>query len=158
MSTILPCSRRMRDRPRMFLQDTQGSALPSSSPSTTHKLPMAPLEWEPVFEEPASEELQARVRGAQKPWALKPCALNWGTESIHGCQSGICAFTWTSKMAKIMDPILPILSILGYWAIILGSFGGPGTCALCVHACNHSCICWPCPSQNSHVGSGQYYS
>ena len=29
-------------------------------------------------------------------------------------------------MAKIMDPILPILSILGYWAIILGSFGGPG--------------------------------
>ena len=29
-------------------------------------------------------------------------------------------------MAKIMDPILPLLSILGYWAIILGSFGGPG--------------------------------
>ena len=29
-------------------------------------------------------------------------------------------------MAKIMDPILPILSILGYWAIVLGSFGGPG--------------------------------
>ena len=24
-----------------------------------------------------------------------------------------------------MDPVLPILSILGYWAIILGSFGGP---------------------------------
>ena len=33
--------------------------------------------------------------------------------------------TWTSKMAKIMDPILPILSSLGYWAIIWGSFGGP---------------------------------
>ena len=30
-------------------------------------------------------------------------------------------------MAKIMDPILPVLSILGYWAIILGSFGGPGS-------------------------------
>ena len=29
-------------------------------------------------------------------------------------------------MAKIMDPILPILSFLGYWSIILGSFGGPG--------------------------------
>ena len=29
-------------------------------------------------------------------------------------------------MAKIMDPILPILSVLGCWAIILGSFGGPG--------------------------------
>ena len=28
-------------------------------------------------------------------------------------------------MAKIMNPILPILSILGCWAIILGSFGGP---------------------------------
>ena len=25
-----------------------------------------------------------------------------------------------------MDPILPLFSILGYWAIILGSFGGPG--------------------------------
>ena len=35
--------------------------------------------------------------------------------------------TWTSKMANIMDPILPILPVLGYWAIILGSFGGPGT-------------------------------
>ena len=30
-------------------------------------------------------------------------------------------------MANIMDPVLPILSILGYWAIILGSSGGPGT-------------------------------
>ena len=29
-------------------------------------------------------------------------------------------------MAKKMDPILSILSILGYWAIILGTFGGPG--------------------------------
>ena len=36
----------------------------------------------------------------------------------------LCA--WTSKMANIMDPILPIVSILGYWAIILGSFGAPG--------------------------------
>ena len=30
-------------------------------------------------------------------------------------------------MAKIMDPGLPILSILEYRAIILGSLGGPGT-------------------------------
>ena len=29
-------------------------------------------------------------------------------------------------MAKIMGLILPILSILGLWAIILGSFGGSG--------------------------------
>ena len=29
-------------------------------------------------------------------------------------------------MAKIMNPPLPILSILGYRTIILGSFGGPG--------------------------------
>ena len=35
-------------------------------------------------------------------------------------------WAWTSKMAKIIDPILPILSLLGYWAIILGSFGGLG--------------------------------
>ena len=30
------------------------------------------------------------------------------------------------SMAKIMDPTLPLLSILGYWAIVLSSFGGPG--------------------------------
>ena len=30
-------------------------------------------------------------------------------------------------MAKIMGPILRILSILGYWAIIWGSCGGPGS-------------------------------
>ena len=30
------------------------------------------------------------------------------------------------KEPKIMDPILPVLSILGYWSIILGSVGGPG--------------------------------
>ena len=29
-------------------------------------------------------------------------------------------------MAKTMDPILPRLSILGYWAILMGSFGSPG--------------------------------
>ena len=29
-------------------------------------------------------------------------------------------------MAKIMDPVLPILSTLGYRAIILGSLGGLG--------------------------------
>ena len=28
--------------------------------------------------------------------------------------------TWTSKRPKMMDPILPVLSILGYWAITLG--------------------------------------
>ena len=26
---------------------------------------------------------------------------------------------------KIMDPMLPILSVLGNWAIIFGHFGGP---------------------------------
>ena len=30
------------------------------------------------------------------------------------------------SIAKIRDPILPRVSILGYWAILLGSFGGPG--------------------------------
>ena len=28
-------------------------------------------------------------------------------------------------MPKIMDPILPILSSLGYWAMILGTVGDP---------------------------------
>ena len=34
------------------------------------------------------------------------------------------------QKAKIMDPILPVLRTLGYWAIILGSFAGPGTSVL----------------------------
>ena len=29
-----------------------------------------------------------------------------------------------------MDPVLPILSILGYWSVVLGSCGGPDTCEL----------------------------
>ena len=34
-------------------------------------------------------------------------------------------------MAKILDPIPPILSILGDWAILLGSFGGLGFLLSC---------------------------
>ena len=30
-----------------------------------------------------------------------------------------------SALAKIMDPTLPMVYVFGYWAIILGSFGGP---------------------------------
>ena len=52
----------------------------------------------------------------QLPFVLQP-PKNKQSNHFH---------TWTSKMAKIMDPILPILSMLGYWASILGSFGGPG--------------------------------
>ena len=40
---------------------------------------------------------------------------------------GISNYLDLQSMAKIMDPLLPILAVLGYWAIILGSFGGPGT-------------------------------
>ena len=29
-------------------------------------------------------------------------------------------------MPKRMDPVLPVLSILIQWAMILGTFGGPG--------------------------------
>ena len=42
------------------------------------------------------------------------------------CRWNNVTSTWTSKMASIMDPILPIVRIVGYWAIILSSFGGPG--------------------------------
>ena len=51
--------------------------------------------------------------------------LRQSVEALFGCLARE-AFAWTSKMAKILDPILSILSILGYWAIILGIFGGPG--------------------------------
>ena len=47
------------------------------------------------------------------------------------CFGWFYSLTWTSKMAKIVDPILPIPCILGYWSIILGSFGGPGRCLPC---------------------------
>ena len=43
--------------------------------------------------------------------------------SSHGW-FGVCA--WTSQMAKIMDTILPTVSILRSWAILLGSLGGLG--------------------------------
>ena len=41
-------------------------------------------------------------------------------------------YTWTSRMPNIIDPmilfnILPILSTLGSWAILLGTLAGPGT-------------------------------
>ena len=33
-------------------------------------------------------------------------------------------------MAKIMDPLLPILSMLGYCVTVLGTFAGPGNLVL----------------------------
>ena len=48
--------------------------------------------------------------------------------SLHSENTCWIPGTWTSKIAKIMDPILPsMLSILEYWAMILGFFEGPGT-------------------------------
>ena len=50
-------------------------------------------------------------------------------------------------MAKIMDPVLPILSILGYRAIILGSLGGLGNWYVEYrdkHPIKHGCWNPPC--------------
>ena len=61
-------------------------------------------------------------------WTADPMVYGlplWDRNS-ESLQAHSNAATWTSKMAKTMDPTLPILSILGYWAMILGSFGGPG--------------------------------
>ena len=41
-------------------------------------------------------------------------------------EAAISISTGTSKMAKTMEPMLPILFVLEYWAIILDSFGSPG--------------------------------
>ena len=63
------------------------------------------------------------IIGAQKPKPLNSLVM------VRKCSAGLGRLpwpTWTSKMAKILDPILPILSIWGSWAIILGSFRGPG--------------------------------
>ena len=71
------------------------------------------------------------IRIMQKP--IEPIACPLAPQKSKEQQSGIelpkasLGATWTSKMAKIVDPTLPVLSILGYRAIILGSFGGPGT-------------------------------
>ena len=41
-------------------------------------------------------------------------------EIIRGSNYGV-GYPWSSDMPKIMDPILPILSVFGYWAIVLGT-------------------------------------
>ena len=49
------------------------------------------------------------------------CAANLDvTQSVYNIHTYVC--TWTSTMAKMMDPILPILFMLGYWAIVVGLF------------------------------------
>ena len=58
---------------------------------------------------------------------LLQCSGAGHTGFVGPCWGTPLGDTWTSKMPRIMDPILPILSILGYWAIILGTLGGPGT-------------------------------
>ena len=35
-------------------------------------------------------------------------------------------YTWTSKTASRMDPILPVLFLLVDWAIVSGTLGGQG--------------------------------
>ena len=59
--------------------------------------------------------------GAQRPQQHKDPRnrRDFFTSSLFGP-------TWSSKMAKIMAPILPIVFILRYWVIVWGSFGGPG--------------------------------
>ena len=48
-------------------------------------------------------------------------------------------------MAKIMDSILLILSILGYWAIILGASAGPGSYILYIYIYIHG------PQRGCHI-------
>ena len=57
---------------------------------------------------------------------LDPVGLRYPLSLVLGIPLSMVLGTWTSEIAKIMDPILPILFILGYRAIILGSFGGRG--------------------------------
>ena len=69
--------------------------------------------------------------GRRRGGLASPSSFLWGPYLDLVCmyiyiQLHIYIYTWTSKRAKIMDPILPLLSILGYWANILGSFGGSG--------------------------------
>ena len=51
----------------------------------------------------------------------------WIEIDVLFCIRGYTSIYLDLKMAKIMDPVLPILSSLGYWSIIWGTFGGPGT-------------------------------
>ena len=41
--------------------------------------------------------------------------------------------TWTSIMPKTVEPILPVFSILGYGAIILGTLEVQGTISRAIH-------------------------
>ena len=67
---------------------------------------------------------ECRILGSRVPKAMSTMDLFGSICTSKRTQTN--GPTWTSKMAKIRDPVLLILSILGYRAIILGSFGGPG--------------------------------
>ena len=108
-------------------------------------------------EEKEEEEERPKVPDSQTCWNLTQAQKSWVQRGrkwmLHGtcaethedvCEVSVMAFgAWTSKMAKIMDPILPILSILEYWAIILGSFGGPGRCLYSVAWSPPTPLPWP---------------
>ena len=70
-------------------------------------------------------------------------------------------------MAKMMDPILPIPSILGCCSIILGSFGGAGlhatakaaavsniACSCCSHRCDLKSNLGTCQDRGVLKGGG----
>ena len=80
-----------------------------------------------------------RIVGASRTTWLKESSQKFQTQrqdSMKAVAKAVASHpqfvgTWTSEVAKIMDPVLPIPENLGYWSIILGSFGDPGTPPKC---------------------------
>ena len=69
-------------------------------------------------------QVQGPSPGPRVLWPWRALSAVYKDGLLH---EKLLGATWTSKMAKIMEPILPTVSLLRYWAITLGSFGGPGT-------------------------------
>ena len=53
--------------------------------------------------------------------SLADAALPHDLLSSGGSKKACLTNTWTSKMPKIMDPALPVFSIWGYWAKLMGT-------------------------------------
>ena len=76
---------------------------------------MATVTEAPVVFAILEVQVELKVQGRFRSQLLAELLRHFGGP---GTYVYIYIYTWTSKMAKILDPILPILSMLGYWANI----------------------------------------
>ena len=98
-----------------------------TTPRTKHRrLDTLRIEADPTVELPQILHVNTQalnLRGTNFPRNCSACTLNPEPLPLlfaqtSAIQAVVCAST--SKLPKIMDPRLPVLFLLGYWAMILG--------------------------------------